>query len=224
MTRSISEKLARRVGRQCDVPWCHLPVSKFSRYCERHDQVNERTGDPRGHTVRASEVRPYADMARKLIKEQKEHPAISGVLKFLEDYLRSAKPPRIIHRGSMTNQRVNHWLAHLHASGVRPEAIFATLIGMMLLREYQPRTFKSDRHFWHQCIVRVLRLAPAPRGWDMKRRYPRITVGVREDLAQTLVRSRLGMICWQVAAHIQRKTEENGPSPQGLKSFSGTIN
>jgi hypothetical protein len=85
----------------------------------------------------------------------------------------------------------------------------AVVVAMYMLQEWEPRAFKSDRHFNHQFAVRFARKAPAPPAYKWRDgagglRYDRITVGTRDLLARELV-GAIGVPCFRIAKHLLTK-------------------
>lgn len=211
---SPREKIVCRSGKNCDVPGCFLPVSKFSRYCGRHDLINERTGHPLGYTITKGKLRPYLEEARRFLALHRDHPGIEDTLKWFGWFMATANPPSRIHTRSSASARFEWWRAALHKAGAAPEELLAVLLGMFLLQEHEPRAFKSDRHFQHQVVVRLLRLAAPGRDSRGRQQRNRITVGVREALAQIMVTSRLGGFCLRIVRQIEE--ERKRVSAEGL--------
>lgn len=191
-------------GRQCEVQACFRPVEKISRYCVQHDSVNKRTGDPRGHTVRVRELRPYVATVTRYIKQHWEHPAIAEASRRVSELVYGARRRNVGKRPNATPQeRLSGWLDRLEGKRVPPEELLCIVAAMFLYREDQPHAFKSDRHFQHQLAIRFLRKAPAPlppRWWEGqgRKRYDRITVATRDFVAAMLTRA-IGVACLGIA-------------------------
>ncbi|TVM36579.1 hypothetical protein [Oceanidesulfovibrio marinus] len=210
-TRARLDEL-RRNPRQCEVPGCYAFRQKLGRYCEHHDRVNERTGHPQGRVIRKGELRPYAARAAEFIKEQHQHRGVQAALEWITELLHNAEDPGELHRRSLPSQRVGKWFHKMHLAGITEEEVLATVVGMYLLRELDPRQFKSDRHFRHMLAIRVLRLVPAPfiQAWcqgEGRRLYHRIGVKMREHLADRL-NAALGLLALRMAREIKKRMEE----------------
>lgn len=211
-TTTPQARIFQRRDLKCEVPGCYYPVRNFSKYCARHGQIAERTGDPRGKTVLLARFRPWIKAARKIIRDQlaKGHPGVTNCVGWIDKYLAAAEKPRQrLYRWNTITERANAWLANLHENGVDGVDVLATVAGMMLLRDVDPRVFVSDQHFDHQVIVRVLRLAAAPftdsRG---KQRYDRIPTKVRQYLAGPLVKSANGVMAMRIARQVLKESED----------------
>ena len=84
-------------------------------------------------------------------------------------------------------ERLGRWLDKMKDQEVHETDALAMIVAMYCHREAYPRDFKSDRHFGHQLVIRLLRMVRAPRleAWGGGRpvyRYDRVTVAVREML------------------------------------------
>ncbi|TVM18693.1 hypothetical protein DPQ33_04240 [Oceanidesulfovibrio indonesiensis] len=212
--RDARERLdeLRRNPQQCEVPGCYAYRQKWGRYCEHHDRVNERTGHPEGHTIRKGQLRPYAARATEFIQEQHQHRGVQAALEWIEELLANAEDPGELHRSSLPSQRVGKWFHKMHLAGITAEEVLSTVVGLYLLRELDPRQFKSDRHFQHMLAIRVLRLVPAPfiQAWcngEGRRLYHRIGVKMREHLADRL-NAALGLLALRMAREIKKRMEE----------------
>lgn len=192
-------KSARRT---CDVPGCFRTVQKWGRYCDAHDDRCQRTGDPRGHTVTKGELAPCLSSVYRFLDENGDHPAIKGAYDVLDRLLQSAQPRRVWSGSKSAWERTNNWLVHLRESHVEPKDMMATLVAIFLYQELSPEAFRSDKHFRHQMVVRLLRLAPTRRDPFTHRRKDRITVGVRDFLSERLCHSKLGALALRIAKHI----------------------
>lgn len=214
------ERLGQRIGKRCSVPGCFNNVNKFSQYCKHHDQVNQRTGHPLGRTVTVGKLAPYKKIAMEFLDEQRDHPAVLSAGDLLINYLSQAKPRRYISRNAPAWQRIEVWRNRLWTSGVDPIMdIMAVIVGMYLLQYYDSRTFRSDRHFWHQMVIRIFKLSKARKDAGAGHSYHRrVTVRERDRFTQTLKQTRLLSLGFNIARKIiQREEEAIMASVQGIE-------
>lgn len=214
---TVRERLALRAEKCCAVPNCYQHVNKFSRYCRYHDQVDQRTGHPLGQTISITQLKPYRKIAKEFLNANLEHPGIVNAQVWLVDYLSKATLPRNLSVRSSPDERLQYWRHHLWIRGVESLDILAVLIGMHLLRYYFPQTFKSDRHFWHQLAIRVLRLSRSSIAPGGHRWHRRVTVGVRERFTDILKQSRLMAVGLKAANQIIQLEEKTRLRP--IKGF-----
>jgi hypothetical protein len=214
---NASRQRNRVMGRRCEVQGCGLPVQKIGRLCERHDGINQRTGHPLGSTILAGQIRPFVKRASRYIRKHKDHVAIAACLEWLREYVNAPRPhaPEV-RRNASAGERLSHWLSRLKRAGVFDHELMAVIIAMHMLREWEPRSFRSDRHFRHQLAIRFLRKAPAPpvfkwRGGAGGLRHDRISVGTRELLAREL-EAAIGLACFRIAKLLLIKP--NTPTPE----------
>lgn len=216
MTTAVHQRLAdrRASGATCDVQGCDYPQQKLGRYCERHDDTNQRTGHPLGKTIRASSIKPFVKMAKKYLEDNRDHPSIQGTLSWLYHLINDPSRRRLDYLSTRAtpNQRLGRWLDKLRDQEVHELDALAVITAMYMTRELYPHDYKSDRHFLHQLVIRFLRLAPAPqqeRWSDGKRmyRYDRITSGVRDRLGP-LLQCKLSLICIQIARLLNRSIQD----------------
>lgn len=206
---TFRERLAKRAGKRCAVPGCYHYVRNFSRYCTRHDRVNKRTGHPEGKTVSLGQLRPYRDIARRFLDDNLDHPGVTNARDFLVRFLSGVTPPRSIGSRTPPWERLKRWRHRLWVSGVDPLDILAVIVGMFLLQYYDSRAFKSDRHFWHQIVIRVFRLSKPNRDAGAGNTYhQRITVGEREMFTDIMKKTGLMTLGHVVSQEIINREEE----------------
>jgi len=206
MATECRKRLAqcRALNRTCDVRGCHMPTQKWGRWCDKHDKINERTGHPRGHTIRVATVKPLIKPIRNYIRENRDHPSIQQALLWLYELVYGPRSRvQDIHRKSKPEDRLGRFLDKMKAQNVHEVDMLAIIVAMYLMRELYPNDFKTDRHFRHQIATRLLRMVNAPRkekwgGGHAIYIYDRITVGVRELLGPHL-ETNLGLLCNQIA-------------------------
>lgn len=224
---TFRERIAQRAGKGCAVQGCPYAVRNFSLYCQHHDKVNRRTGHPQGQTVSIGQIKSYRKLARDFLDDHPNHPGVIQARDFLVRFLSGVNPPRSVGPRTPPWERLKVWRHRLWTSGVDPMDILAVIVGMFLLRYYQSRFFKSDRHFWHQMVTRILRLSKPSRDAGAGHTYHRrITVGERDTFTDILKRTRL-MTLGHVASKtiIQREEEERLPKIEGISEpFTQTNN
>ena len=196
-------KELQRFGQPCAVDGCYSPRQKLGKYCEYHDRVNERTGDPEGRTIRKAELAPYFKQALEVVEDHPHNKSITHMVEWIKGLLNQTFKP---YRPNTPASRVWLWLYRMNEAGVKPEEVLAVVLGMYLLYEHSPRTFKTHRHFVHQLALRVFRLVPASqvRAWSSGRayyKYDRVNVGMREYFGWFLVKN-IGGHCLAFARHI----------------------
>lgn len=194
MTTPIKDRLRERerAYRPCSAPGCPARVHRLSAYCPAHDDTNKRTGHPLGRTVLVRDLAPYRTRAARFISTHRNDDRLEKLLMVLSTVLEQTQRPAGTWR---QGTRLAFWLTNLKEAEVSLVDILATIIGMFALREDDPRTFRSDRHFWHQTAIRVFRLAPGRvtrGGWVAR---TTVQVEAREDFAKLLLRSRFGVRC-----------------------------
>lgn len=146
--------------------------------------------------------------------QQKGHEGLQACIEFLHRLMEKAPhEPYRLSRHSSDRERVANWLYYLKHSETHPADILKVVIGMLLMREAQPGLFRSDRHFNHQTVIRVLRLS-SKRGLRWKVKKPStVAVCVREILSDILVKSNLTVFCWKAAQWIEKHDKRPQPLP-----------
>lgn len=196
-----------RLGRRCEVANCGRPRAKVSRYCERHDLQQQRTGDPCGRTIRKHELKPYVSLVMRYIRDYRDHEAIQAALRWLEAYLYGREHPDYsIRPSSPPEQRLSRFLRRMKKSAVSSEEMLAAITAMFLKRQHDPLAFPSEKHFRHQVSNYFIRLAPAPYnmrygGGKGAKQYDRLTTPTREYLYKRLSET-IGICCLNMSSAI----------------------
>src|SRR5690349_12299751 len=107
-----------RYGRQCEVPRCGMPRAKVSRYCERHDLREQRTGHPYGRTIRKHELKRYIRLVERYIHQHSDHPAVQASLRWLQAFVYRDHPRYEIRQSSPPEHRLTRFLIRLRKSAV----------------------------------------------------------------------------------------------------------
>ena len=221
---SVRDRIAYRYGRvDCAVSWCEEPAQGIGRYCSQHDIVNYRTGHPEGRTVRASELKSFRRTARKYLRKNRDHPAIKAGLNWLTHLIYARRPNLVteLRQNSTPRERLDRWMVTFKKQSIDPLEVLSVIVGMYFMDLYDRGAFRGDRHFRHQLVNRILRLAPAPRvtrtsasdhGW----RYDRVTVGVREYLSDKIINSGAGVLALRIATILVKQT-----APRDQDLFAG---
>ncbi|WP_320174096.1 hypothetical protein [Maridesulfovibrio sp.] len=211
----------------CSVPGCFGYRKNFSQYCQYHDDRNRSTGHPLGKTVTKGELRPYLEKAQTFTEANKNHGALVGARIVLGDLLAKAQWHEINHKSKAVWPRVSNWLVTLRNAGVKPSDILTVIIAMFLMQEDEPRRFHNDREFRHSLITRILRLPSSRKEWEGKTIYRknRITVGVKDFLADRICDSAIGSFALNVARQvIKKEREERQTLPSHLEDMDKPFN
>jgi hypothetical protein len=198
---------------------CHRPVQKIGRLCDRHDEVECRTGHPLGHTVRVKELRPYLKRTSSYIKQHQHHPTIAEAIRRIAVMVYGERKRNLPPRPNATaHERLSGWFDRMERSAVPPEELLGIVAAMFLYQQAEPHAFRSSRHFRHQLAVRFIRKAPSPfsplwrRGAGSKR-YDRITVATRELLASKL-EAAIGLPCLRMARALHHANNPYSPEQE----------
>jgi len=221
---AVRERLNKRVGKRCSVLGCCHGVNKFSQFCKHHDQVNQRTGHPLGSTITKGQLSSYMDAAREYLGEHQTAQAIVSARNLLVNYLSNAKPRRYLSPKAPAWQRIEVWRHRLWVSGVDPVMdILAVIVGMYLLQYYDSRAFKSDRHFWHQMVIRIFKLSKARKDAGAGHTYHRrVTVRERDKFKDVLDETRLLALGGSIARKIiQLEEQASLPTVEGIRESFG---
>jgi hypothetical protein len=191
---------------------------KFGRFCHRHDDKMTKTGDPRGRIIRKVEVQPFVALAKAYIVKHQGHPKVAEALTWIERLIYSSGPAPAPRVKASPQDRVLRFLEKMRGKELDPVDALALVVAMFTYREFDPRQFRSDRHFWHQLAIRFLRQVtsghkPHSKSGVMYCKYDGINVGVREYIGPALNRN-LGVLSLTIARMIVAKIEAERTSPQ----------
>lgn len=210
MTTTPEERvrhIAKRAGQRCEVDGCGMPVYRLSRYCRSHTRQADRTGSPTGRTVTRSELKPYWLAASRFIERHRDHPGVAAGLRWVRELMTEAA--RLPSPKRRTQSNSPDALLGVRARGMvlhwdGPEDCLASVFAVFALRRFDPRLFKSDRHFRVQLASRFLSLPRRvfDRTEGKAARAPmRLRVWLGARLEQTL-----GILAERVAHEIDRST------------------
>lgn len=222
------------IRRRCEVKDCGqlrdgTQDRRWSKYCSYHDKRNEQTGDPRGTTLRRTELRPYVAMVNDTLDLNPNHDGVQVAIAWTAYRMKQAQS-RSQRRRQHPRLRADSLFARLRERGVMPYYVLATVTAVWLMREFEPRRFVSDRHFNHQLAKAVFDLAPYLRP-DSKNTSggARPSVGLREYLWSELI-DAYGVLPMMLARHIaaERKPERAAdadfrPDPDAPPKVRGKI-
>jgi hypothetical protein len=182
--------------RNCAASGCTSFTAGYSNFCSSHRKTLTRHGHPQQSPVTVHELRPYLRMvsARRTRNGSNAAWAIlvqrwSTLVQHAEQRLGAFAAGRAdVRHGVQAAEQVRNL-----AGTVAADLIIDTALAMFLIRQLDPRRFRSDRAFDHQLVRRVRGLAPTSMGsyWDhrtrkTKRVYrdmpPRVVLALAEQL------------------------------------------
>lgn len=214
MSSSRSDFIRRvksRRGKECEVSWCREKVTGLSRYCSTHRSRRRTTGDPKGSTLRRSHVRLHAAKAKDYLLSNRGHKVIEDGLAWTSWWLNWGEYYSPSWRCLTPTQQARQYLHRLNGEGIHEAEVFATIISVSYIRQYEQAYIRSDDHFRFQTIVQVLGLAPWPsedRNGKVRQRYFRPTPKAVEVLWNSIPNAIL------VLAHgIAKKIREHEIGP-----------
>jgi hypothetical protein len=225
MTTTSQERarhVAKRAYLRCEVEGCGLTVYRLSRFCRPHTRQADRTGSPNGRAVTRSELKPLWLASHRFIERHRDHPGIASALRWVREMMtETAKLPPPKPRtqanspdallGVLARPMVLHWDG--------PDDCLATVFAVFALRRFDPRLFKSDRHFRVQLASRFLSLPRRVVGEGKKGKLSmRLRVWLGARIEQTL-----GVLAERIAEQIDRsqghrKTVEVSERLEGIEA------
>jgi hypothetical protein len=206
MTTTPQERarhIAKRAYLQCEVEGCGLPVYQLSRFCRPHTRQADRTGSPTGRAVTRSELKPLWLAAYRFIERHRDHPGIASALRWVRELMTEASklpPPKPRTQANSPDALLGVRARSLVLHWDGPEDCLATVFAVFALRRFDPRLFKSDRHFRVQLASRFLSL---PRRVISEGKKGKVPMRLRVWLGNRIEQS-LGVLAERVAEEIDR--------------------
>jgi len=159
--------------KQCAAPGCGEQAGTFSTHCERHKQAQRRHGHPLQAGITGQALQPYLERVEARRKRNKD----SNAWTLIDDQWATLRA----HAESVQEQwAVGHAMNGMEvracallqamAGAVAASAVSDVNLAMWLMRDAEPRRFRSDKAFDFQLARRTLALAPRAAGsyWSQK--------------------------------------------------------
>ena len=147
------------MNQTCRAPGCGTPAaSGFSPYCSAHRANLRRHGATDQKAITKTHVKPYLTLVKTRISKNPHSPAwtnlearwralVDAAEGIVAEYERGRPQPR--------PQRIAAYEVMKLGNTAEPRAVVEMAMAMVLMRELNPRLFRSDRAFWVQLCRRV---------------------------------------------------------------------
>lgn len=149
----------------CRAPGCGArTASRFSVYCTRHKARLRRHGAVDQRAITKGELKPYIELIRKRIAKNADNSIwdqLDGQWLALVEQAKGIAASRA--RGVAGRRHIATAASEIIrlAASVQPRAIVETTLAMVVMQEFDPRRFRSDRAFKTQLVRRVRGLTEA---------------------------------------------------------------
>lgn len=207
----------------CIVPGCQTAAGRYGQLCPKHIARKRTQGHPEQEPVGRYELRPWCRAVRPVIDRNRDREAIKITEERWQQLLAHCVP---LTDGGDTGGHV-HWPTTNAARGLRQatvdatfDAILETVSALVLLRETNPRRFRSDEAFNVQLARAVRRLGTTAVawGWDQKagkqrgvyRTFPRRASLALAEMVMEAIGPTVGRIVATVKAEQERKARHEG--------------
>jgi hypothetical protein len=142
--------------RLCRVSGCCVPASsRYSIYCPVHKARQRRHGAVDQTGITKGDLKPYLRLVQARIEKNSDSPLwtqLDARWSALADHARSL----LDYRGAMPrHERIAAKEVLKLADAVPPRQVVETTLALFIMRELQPRRFRSDRAFRTQLVRRV---------------------------------------------------------------------
>jgi hypothetical protein len=143
----------------CRASGCRRPTaSRFSHYCSAHRSRARRHGDVEQKSVTTAELKPYLKRVRTRIKKNANNPVwtiLESRWRALLDYARGVLAAHSAGRpGSRYERSAAREIVKL-GDEVEVHRVVETALAMVMMLEFEPGKFASDRAFRTQLVRRV---------------------------------------------------------------------
>jgi hypothetical protein len=184
-----SRRTKARSHLPCEVSTCSSRVHGLSRWCSKHHHQSLRYGAPTQTRTLRRHTAPYERVVSRLLKANKEHPAIVLVIGELDALLAKAtkaaafKPHPSRHDWQA---KIDVELARTAAAGITGRVVFLTIAGCWFYSKANPRALPTGRPLQFCMARHLLNLAP--------RQQVRLSTKVCEALGKHLAVSLCGVL------------------------------
>lgn len=219
-------KKPRLHGFSCRVTHCVHPVTGYGVYCSTHRTRDKRHGHPEQPAITSAALKPHRKRLRDWIARREAETlwealeAAQGTLtRFAEGELRAYQ------RGEGT-RNLWHREACLAIASVAQSAaarvIVETVLSMVMMREYDPRLFMSDKAFRYQLGRRFRALSRGNVGRGRKGTSSATTTYLTNARPRSLevlgryLEEALGAAGLNIARTMEKEREEHALASQQL--------
>lgn len=151
------------MNRTCQVAGCSTPAaSGFSPYCSAHRANFRRHGEADQKAVTKSHVKPYLELVKARVAKNPHSPAWTTLQARWRALVDHAEHISAQYERGRPGSRIERLAAQeiiKLAKDVEARAVVEMTMAMVMMRELNPRCFRSDRAFWVQLGRRVRGLA-----------------------------------------------------------------
>lgn len=189
------------MSRTCRFPGCWSPAaSSFAAYCTSHRTSFRRHGAPDQRAITKTILKPYLKSVRARIAKNPDNVAwvtLDNRWRALADHARAIVSDYHKGRAGSRFERAAAFEVLKLSDDIAPRVVVEVTVAMVMMRELEPRQFRSDRAFWMQVARRVRGITDLNFGerWDnargrVRRCYrdltPRASVILGHWLVETL--------------------------------------
>lgn len=157
----VSSLVRTNEANHCVIPMCHGHRHSLSKWCLRHLSTYERTGDPQGVNIRATQWKHYRTRVHDLLTSNSDHPGLVRATSFIQGWMVSAEAQASTHQWAKEASR-------LHRNGVTAIQVITELAACWSYLQDNPRLCKSDNQLVFTLSKAVLGLTPRPRRFTVK--------------------------------------------------------
>ena len=147
------------MNRTCQVVGCGAPAtSGYSHYCSAHRANFRRHGEADQKAVTKTQVKPYLELVKARVAKNPHSPAWATLEARWRTLVDHAKNIIAASERGRPGSRVERLAAQeilKLGNAVEAHTIVKMTLAMVMMREMNPRCFRSDRAFWVQMGRRV---------------------------------------------------------------------
>lgn len=207
----------------CTVPGCQKAAGRYGQLCPKHIARKRTQGHPEQEPVGRYELRPWCRAVRPVIARNRDREA----MKITEERWQHLLARCIPLTDGRDNRGIVHWPTTQAARALLQatkeaafEEVLETVAALVLLRDTNPRRFRSDEAFNVQLARAVRRLGTTAVawGWDQKagksrgvyRTFPRRSSLALAEMVLEAIGLTVGRIVATVKAEAERKARHEG--------------
>jgi hypothetical protein len=210
------------LNHRCRVSGCGAPAaSRFAAYCANHRNRNRRHGAPNQDAITKAQLKHHLRRVKARIAKNAHSPAwwqLEERWRALIDHSKGIMAGYYSGRAGVGYERRAAEEVIKLGNDVEPRQVLETVAAMVMMQEFEPRRFRSDRAFWIQLARRLRALTDMNFGErynhqtrKVRRCYrefsPRAAEVLGRWLAQTLGTAGLHLARLEQAEHDKKAKE-----------------
>ncbi|MGD9803445.1 MAG: hypothetical protein AB7E81_17710 [Hyphomicrobiaceae bacterium] len=133
-------------------------ATRFSRYCSAHKSRQRRHGDHAQAGITAADLKPYVARVRCRMEKNQHNPAwdaLDARWRAIVEHAEGVIALQLAGRPGSRDERTAAREVSKLGENIPARAVVQTVLAVVMMWEFEPRRFRSDRSFKTQLVRRV---------------------------------------------------------------------